>query len=776
MHSGSLRRFGGYLRTRWISPRRIRFWLLVLIVLYTLLGFFVVPRVIEQIAINTVREDVGRELHIESIHINPYTLRMRIDGLHLDDTDDRLLLGWEQASVNLSWSSLLSQGWTFHSIHLYQPVVREERLDSGETRFSRLVAEQADPETDEDGPAPALRIGELRVSDGALYFTDNLEYEAGAEDTPEPVSLALKDIRLSIENLSLEKGSRSPVDFEGQVAEGGTLTFKGSLQRFPNPALEGSAGIDELALVQAEPYLRQFLNVRVNSGALSLSGDILADPEQLFTFRGSGGIESLDIKDGSDNEALVGWQSLLTEKLHLDLSEKQVETGIIAIDGLFGKVVIHEDRTTNFTPLLADSSGHTEDNDDTGTDKDSTPFDISIERIELTDGALSFSDYSLPLFFATDIHSLTGAISTLSSTSAEPAKIELKGEIGEAGMARMEGSIHAWEPTQETRLDLTFHNLKIPDYSPYTVEFAGRKVAKGTMDLSLGYTIKERQLDGHNNLILRDVKLGEKIGSSSAMDLPLQLAMSLLEDSDGVIDLDLTVTGDVGAPEFDVGQIFRDALRDAIRSIVETPFRFLADLVGSDSEDLGQIEFTKGVAELLPPQQTRIDELREALNRRPALTLELAGPYSRSFDGPTLQHNKAIEALKAHLDEEDQNEVEPSLTTESNQAIVEAMFSEEFPDVDREEIQARFTDEDNGFDDLAYRNHLADEIIAAQSVTDQELKAVANQRASAVRDALVDADSETDIDADRVRIRDPEEIEPVDDERIIMKMGIDTDL
>jgi len=366
----------------------------------------------------------------------------------------------------------------------------------------------------------------------------------------------------------------------------------------------------------------------------------------------------------------------------------------------------------------------------------------------------------------------------LNSTSDQPARVDLEGQVAEYGLARVEGAVDAWHPSRASNLQLTFRNLQIPEYSPYTVDFAGRKIAGGTMDLDLDYTVESRQLDGQNNLVLHDLKLGEKMASSDAMDLPLDLAIALLQNSDGVIDLNIPVTGNVGDPEFDFNQVIRQALGDAITSVITAPFSFLANLVGAGSENLGQVEFAKGRTDLLPPQRERIAKLREALNQRPALALELAGPFSRNFDGPALQREKATEALRQRLAEADREVADPSLTAESNQSIVETMFSSYYPETDLEAVQARFTEKQNessdgaGLDALVYRNHLAERIVAAQSITDAELEAIGNARASAVRNVLIDPNVDASIATDRVRFLDPKEIGSADGERIAMKVGI----
>ncbi|MGM0904975.1 MAG: DUF748 domain-containing protein [Pseudomonadota bacterium] len=771
MHSGSLHRFGSYLKNKWASPRRIRFWLLVLVVLYTLLGFFALPWIIQYVAVNTAKDDFDRKLTIESVQTNPYTLTLHISGLKLNDTDEQQLIGWERLFVDLTWASITNTAWTFETIQLDKPTIQEERFTSGETRFSRLADENTSSEPKEREPTqlPALQIKKLNVEGGVLRFADNLNNG----DKPEQVSLALQSIRLSVKDFTLQKDTNFPVRLDARFKEGGQLNFNGQLQLLPTFALEGDTSINKLALMQAEPYLQQFINVRLDSGTLALNGQIQTDAQQPFGFQGSARISSLSIREGTKDEPLIGWQNLETQQLNLSLNDKQVETDPINIEGLSGRVFIYEDKTTNFGQLVTQSPKAAD-----SENEDTNPFSITIEGIELADGSIHFADNSLPLPFSTRIHTLNGEVSTLSSQSAEPARVKLEGEVAEYGSARVDGSVHAWHPTRQTSINLSFRNLQIPEYSPYTVNFAGRKIAGGTMDLDLDYSVNDSQLDGKNNLLLHDLKLGEKMASSDAMDLPLDLAIALLQDSDGVIDLTLPVSGDVGNPQFDFGKVIQQAVGNAITSVVTAPFSFLASLVGAGSEELGEVEFLAGRTDLRPPQRERIAKLREALNQRPQLVLELAGPFTPSFDGPVLKKEKATEALQQRLAEQARKISNSSLTSEANQDIVEAMFTSHYPETELETVKARFTKQQNEsidepeFDALAYRNHLAERIIEAQPITDSELEALANARAEAVRDALVNADADTAIAADRVRILEPKEVDSPDAEHVAMEVGV----
>lgn len=771
----SLQRFTGYLRGRWLSPRRVRFWLLVVAAAYTLVGFLVLPWIIEYVAVDTVRDRSGHALEIEAVHTNPFTLTLQVDGLALSDGDDSDLLRGKQLFADLSWSSVIDWAWTFSAIRIDGLTVDEERFASGETRLTRLIeafsGEAPAESAPEPGPPPAVRVEALRVEDSAFHFTDH------AHD-PEPARLSVQDVAFALDGFSLQEGDRFPARLSGRFAGGGTFAFDGRLQVLPAPSLEGEARVEALALGPFEPYLRRVARVHIASGTLSLDGTIRSDAGEPLAFQGTAGIDTLRISESSDDVRLVGWQALRTGRVDLRLGDGRLETDAIRLEGPSGRVVIHEDRTTNFGRLLvADRPAADEGEATSGP----APLAVTIANVQVTDGSLRFADHSLPLPFSTNVQALSGAISTLSSESAEPARVELEGRVEDYGLASIDGTVHAWQPMRETNLKLTFRNLQVPEYSPYTVSFAGRKIAAGTMDLDLEYAITDRQLDGNNNLVLQDLELGERMEAPDAMDLPLEMAVALLKDDNGVIDLDLSVSGNMGEPEFDIGRVIRQALGNALGSVVQAPFKFLASLVGSESEDLGKVEFPAGRSDLTPPMRERIDTLRKALEKRPALALELAGPFDPELDGPPLRRRSAMDELQKRLAEAGREVEEPSLSAESTRETVEKMFTDYYPDTDLEEVRARFTKtaedspEEETFDALSYRNHLAERVVAAQPVTDEDLEALGNARAAAVRDALMASETDRGIAARRLRLLDPAEVDAGDGERIAMEIGIAPD-
>ena len=630
---------------------------------------------------------------------------------------------------------------------------------------------------------PGVVIRELELSAKTLRFVDHLDASTTA-------GFELREVALSVADARLHENRRFPVQLTARSAAGGELGFDGGMRLSPAFSLDGDLRVDALALSPVEPYLRQFLRVGIESGSASLDGQLSVGGEDALTYRGSAGVDALSLVPESGDGTVLGWEVLAIERVDLSLGQRSVETTPVSIDALTGRMLIREDKSTNLGDLLVERPAAGEGQatrERTGDGEEPPdPFNVNIAGVVLSEGDVRFADRSLPLPFSARIHDLGGELSTLASDTDEPTRVSVEGQVDDYGLARVEGAVNAWDPMRQTRLEVTFRNMEIPHYSPYTVAFAGRRIADGRMDLNLGYTITDGQLEGRNSISLHDLELGEKVEHAGAMDLPLGLAVALLKNSEGVIDMSLPVTGAVGSPEFQFGGAIRRALADAIGSVVSSPFSFLASLVGADDEDLGRVAFPVGRADLTPPQRERVALLREALANRPDLALELPGPYDPERDRPALQRRQAVQALAERLRKADRDASAPSLTAEPTADVVRAMFARLYPDTRLDAVRERFTRSDeevaegkSRFDAVAYRNYLAEQVVAAQTVSDAELAARGEARAAAVRDVLLRAGTGSEeaaaVEPDRVQLAEPEAASAGDDGQIVMEVGLVAD-
>ncbi|WP_070988411.1 DUF748 domain-containing protein [Halofilum ochraceum] len=749
MKKSTARSAWSWLREYWLSPRRIRFWVAAVAILYTVLGFLVLPWLATAYAVNVAEDDLGRDLRIETVRTNPFTLTLEIEDLALDDFDGHELVGFERLFVDVAWSSLWEWTTVIPAAQLEGARVHEEQFDSGGTRFTRLLGEFQRRPLPRAGPDEAI-IRPIRT-DGAA-----------------PV--ALHDIDFSLEDFILADGAVAPFQVSGRFDLGGAFAFDGSVQLLPALDLAGTLDVDDVALALAEPFAQRIANIRVDSGSLSTEGELRSGPDDPLTYAGSARIDALDIGEREGGEDVVGWQALTIDEIDFGLGTRSLELSVIRLEGPSARVFIAEDRSTNLGELLVDQPAAAEP----AQEQETEPFDIVIGGLRLDGGVLAFTDRSLPLPFATRVQQLSGGISRLAPGQEEPARVDLQGQVADYGQARIDGELNPWNPLSSTRVDLVLENLDIPELTPYAVQFAGRRIAAGRMDLDLGYVLDDGRLDARNSIVLRDLQLGERFEHPNATNLPLGLAIALLKDSDGVISVDIPVQGNVNDPEFSFGPAIRQALTDILKDIVSSPFNLLASIVGGDPDELAKVAFAPGSSEIPPPQRERLDQLRSALEKRPELAIELPGPYAPELDRPALQRQRARAALVERLDEAGVEVANPSLSAADTRNTLEAMFADRYPRRSLAEVRERFTtaesDEEPEFDAAEYREHLAAEVSAAEEVTEEDLAALAQARADAVRSYIL-GEGDPSVEPGRVRWLAPAEVEA--DDSVVLEIGLD---
>lgn len=457
----------------------------------------------------------------------------------------------------------------------------------------------------------------------------------------------LHDIALTLSNVD----GKSPMDFELalKVEAGGWIKSVGTISPV-GPALAAKLQVQDLNLVPVQPYLSPRAAVTLKSGTISSAGSLRfgcqdSKTEGCNTYQGGLAIDALRITDEGGEETLVGWKSLQTEQLRLDLQSNALEVGDLKLTGPTGKVIIDKDRSLNLAKLMkADVSAKKPRAAKPG---DAEPLTYRVRRILVNSGKVDFADYSLITPFGTKIHELKGLVTGISSQEGSRAQIKLEGRVDDYGTAKAKGEFDTAAPKTFTDLNLTFRNVEMARLTPYSGKFAGRQIKAGKLSVDLQYTINQGELAGDNKFKVERLSLGDRVDSPDAVSLPLDLAIALLEDSNGVIDLGLPVRGNLNSPEFSYGSVVGKALASLLLKIVTSPFRILGALLpgfGGD-ETLNAVAFEAGRVDVPPPEKEKLAKLSEALRKRPQLTLTVTGVYHPLSDKTVLQARHVSRAL-----------------------------------------------------------------------------------------------------------------------------------
>jgi uncharacterized protein involved in outer membrane biogenesis len=595
--------------------------------------------------------------------------------------------------------------------------------------------------------------------------------------------VAIQDIRFDMDpavplkNLQLDMDHAVPLKAGFALRQGGRVDASGRV--IPGKAtgkLDVKAA--NVSLRPFAPYVNRFARLELRSGAASSRGSLSlarAKTGTGVTYRGAFSVDDLAITEEETAEAFLGWKKLSSDSLDFSLHPNRLHFDELVAQNPFGKIVIFEDQSINLKRILRDQGGAARGDaagkPDASAAKEpasvadapaaaaEAAFPVAVERIRIVDANLDFADLSLTPQFGALIHTLSGVINGLSTDPGATAQVELDGQVDDYGSTRIRGSLKPFRPTEFTDLALIFRNLEMTRLTPYSGKFAGRRIDSGKLSVDLEYKIKDRQLAGKNKFVVNRLRLGENVDSPSAMRLPLDLAIALLEDSNGIIDLDLPVSGSLDDPKFSYGAIIWKAVVNVLTKLVTAPFRAIGALLGISSEKLEAIGFDPGSDALLPPEREKLKALGDAMGKRPALTLQVEPAFDPVADTRAIQEwwirrdvaqRKGVKLMSG----------EPAgpidLANEKTQKALMVLAEGRFKKEQLAKWQEAFAKP--RVDGRTLHAELLEQLTLQIPVTEAELVRLAGQRGAAVKEAL----AASGVAADRVSIATPVERDVAD--------------
>ncbi|MDH3287211.1 MAG: DUF748 domain-containing protein, partial [Betaproteobacteria bacterium] len=605
--------------------------------------------------------------------------------------------------------------------------------------------------------------GSWRLAVDALEF-DGLRVALEDRSFGEALHYDLEGLRGAVR--SIRNDGKTPLNFDAQVrvAQGGDAQATGEVSA-GGERITANVKVERFNLKPLQPLVARYSTVRLESGAVSTAAKIAyragkAHPDLQVT--GTLEVDDLLLNEASGDERLLAWKSLATKGVKFRLEPGKLEVQEVRLVEPGAKIVIFKDRSLNLAKALAppqqseDTAPAPEQARTPAPAKTGAPFEIAVEKVAVDKGVVDFADLSLILPFAAKVEKLQGAVSGISSDPAARAGVKLEGQVGEFGLARVEGSLKPFRPKEFMDLGVTFQNVEMPPLSPYSVTFAGRKIASGRLGLDLRYKIVDSKLAGDNKIVLEKFTLGERVKVPGALDLPLDLAVALLTDANGRINIGVPVSGNLTSPKFSFGDVIGQALAGTITGIVTAPFRMLGAVFGGSGENLDTIAFAPGNAAIQPPEREKLKKVAAALVKRPQLKLIVAGQYGEA-DRAALRQRDVAAAVASALGRPvppGEAPVPVNPADAKTQRALEALF------VERTSAQAftQFTSElekargkpvqrvdpllalvGRPSADVAFYEALLKRLIDSAQVPDGALQEIAQARAHAVADHLVKA-------------------------------------
>ncbi len=602
--------------------------------------------------------------------------------------------------------------------------------------------------------------------DRLLLDKANLHFED--KSLLQPVTADLQDARIELRGASLDPARPISVNARLPVRQGGQMDVRGKVSAASRRG-DLQLKLDGLQLKPYSPYLSQFAMVNLTKGQAAVNGRLTFSAAKEFSARFNGGfnVSALEIAKESDGTSFLSWDALSSDSLTVSLAPNRVQLDELRIVRPTARFIIYEDRTINLQKLLRTTPAAAAAPAQTpppapaaataGKAAEPSSFPFALERLRVSDADLEFADLSLRPQFGAHIHYLDGVINGLSNDEAGVAQVELDGKVDDYGSARVRGSVQPFRVTDFTDLKVEFRNLEMNRLTPYSGKFAGRKIDSGKLSVDLEYKLKKRQLVGENKVVINQLKLGERVDSREALNLPLDLAIVLLEDSNGVIDIDLPITGSLDDPKFSYGQIIWKAIFNVIQKVVTAPFRAIGKLLGISAEKLEAVSFDPGSAALAPPEQEKLKSVASALASRKALTLQVNPAFDAAADKAALQELATRRDVAAELGMK-LRPGDPVGPLDLSNVKVQTAIGNLLKDRSGQKRSLQVIDSVKDYfrktrpEDLPKHEAQLTQLKSTVKVSDADLAGLASARAQAIRGYLLEAGG---IDAARVSVGEP---------------------
>jgi uncharacterized protein involved in outer membrane biogenesis len=523
-----------------------------------------------------------------------------------------------------------------------------------------------------------LALGELALTQGRVSFFDRAEAS--------PVALEVADLAVQISHWVLDGTGAAPFHVAARVtvpagpsgqAVGsgvvGKVDARGELKGFAAGAptsAQIALLLQDLPLHLLDPYLDEVFNIDVQKAqtsfkgnlrwerrgagsSIALRGDATVDDFRATSAAGDRGAPQRAlamVRDGpATGRQLLNWKSLSLRGIDVALAPgtaTRLTVAETALSDFFARVVLDENGHLNLedvarpTPVGAAASAAAAASAPAParavavapSASASTPAAIvNFGPISVVNGRVAYNDRFVKPNYNANLSELTGRLAAFSSEPPGPgqppqlADLALKGRVEGTATLDISGKVNPLAKPLALDIQAKVRDLELPPLSPYAIKYSGYGIERGKMSVDLAYLVKpDGQLTASNKIVLNQLAFGDKVEGSTA-SLPVKLAVALLADRHGVIDLDLPVSGSINDPQFSLGGIIWKVITNLVVKAVTSPFSLLASAFGGGGSELSTIEFDPGTAGLTPAAKETLDKVAKALVDRPAVSLTVTG-------------------------------------------------------------------------------------------------------------------------------------------------------
>lgn len=598
--------------------------------------------------------------------------------------------GFKLFEINGAKLDLNRQSIQVSNVQLKNPVALLKRDAQGQWEFMQWIKQQPATSVQKKPSSPTkpwkLALNQVQLNGGNIRLEDRT--------TPRTVRLEVSKLNAQLQNLLWDgqhlAAQDMPVLLSASVQSGrtdpGTIDYQGSVRMHPYLEAKGKFNLHELPLHAVYPYVSRQFNIDVLRADANAQGKFQfvarpAGPELILNTNAA--LEDVRVKtvsvqqQDSENlglgEELLRWKALNVPGIEITMAPHQPTTvriqGVVWSDfyarllvdkagrlNLQGLVKEVPEEHTTAAEIAAPSAAPAATTASAATSQPviQDPV-IHLGPVKLVNGKVDFTDQFIQPNYSADLSDLNGTFSQVSSVRTDGvvqmADLSLRGRAEGTAQLEIVGKLNPLVKPLVLDIRGKVHDLELPPLSTYSVKYAGYGIERGKLSVDVQYNIQpDGQLKAGNKIVLNQLTFGDKVPSSVA-NLPVKLAVALLQDRNGVIDIDLPISGSIDDPEFRIGPIIFKVLGNIIKKAITSPFSLLASAFsGSAGADLNgnAVQFAAGSSALTESTQQMLNQLAKTMVQKPGVMVTVSGTANEAAEREAMQRAQLNKLLQNH--------------------------------------------------------------------------------------------------------------------------------
>ncbi|WP_243039834.1 DUF748 domain-containing protein [Dyella sedimenti] len=501
----------------------------------------------------------------------------------------------------------------------------------------------------ESGPPWHWSIAHLVLDDASVAFTD---LAAG----PQPVKIKLQSLKGGVDDLSDRLNEPRAMKLEGQAGRG-SFNVTGKVQPIPAVA-DLQLATRQLDISLFESYISVPLNVTISSARLSSNGKLHYDGRgktPKLAYRGNVALEQVRVQDKLTGDDFLRWRTLSGSGVNVDYGPgtPRLHIGGLVLSSFYARMIVNADGKLNLSDVVANPeqapvsvtraetpsapapeapkppppAGNATAAVPAPAAPETPAADIHLGGITLVNGQLNYTDNFIKPNYTANLTKLTGKIGAFGTKPGDPpADLSVQAALDDNSPVDIDGTINPLQPVAFLDIKGKADGVELTRLTAYSTKYTGYPITAGKLTVDVHYMLDNRKLNADNHIFITQLTFGDRDESPGIKHLPVKLAVALLKDTQGNIDVNVPVSGSLDDPQFSMGGLIWRAIGNLIAKAATAPFRLLgAAFGGGNHEDLGYVEFDPGSDVLNAAAQERLGKVVAMLNQKTSLNLDIIG-------------------------------------------------------------------------------------------------------------------------------------------------------